>query len=334
MNRKPDFDNVRRILAREVPRRDTLFEFFLNAPLYKELTKGEDIADPWLLSIAGFRNAGYDYATLCPVANLFARPARTREASFSLNEAPVFSDRAGFDRYAWRKTEDELDMDLVERAARFLAPGMKLILHGPGGLLENTISLFGFDNLCFALADDPAFVVLLTDTIGARLLRYYELVASHPAAGACIVNDDWGFNSQPMISPEAMRKYIIPWHAKMVAAIHRAGKPAILHSCGNLASLLPDIIDVCKYDAKHSYEDKIMPVEDAYEAMCGKIAVLGGIDLDYLCRRSPEEIRARSAAMLRRAAGRGGYALGSGNSIPEYVPWENYFAMTSAVLEN
>ena len=38
----------------------------------------------------------------------------------------------------------------------------------------------------------------------------------------------------------------------------------------------------------------------------------------------------RSAAMLERAQGRGGYALGSGNSIPAYVPPAGYFAMIKA----
>jgi uroporphyrinogen decarboxylase len=36
--------------------------------------------------------------------------------------------------------------------------------------------------------------------------------------------------------------------------------------------------------------------------------------------------------MLERAAGRGGYMLGSGNSIPEYVPPDHYFAMLEAAF--
>jgi uroporphyrinogen decarboxylase len=88
-----------------------------------------------------------------------------------------------------------------------------------------------------------------------------------------------------------------------------------------------------KYDAKHSYEDLIVPVEDAYERWGRRIAILGGIDVDFLCRSTPDAIRARSRAMLDRSAARGGYALGSGNSIPGYVPDEGYFAMIAAALE-
>jgi len=37
--------------------------------------------------------------------------------------------------------------------------------------------------------------------------------------------------------------------------------------------------------------------------------------------------------LLAQTAERGGYALGTGNSVPDYVPDENYFAMTRAALE-
>jgi uroporphyrinogen decarboxylase len=96
---------------------------------------------------------------------------------------------------------------------------------------------------------------------------------------------------------------------------------------------MDDIIDDMKFDGKHSYEDTIQPVEQAYEQYGGRIAILGGIDLDFLVRSTPEEVFRRSKAMLERSAGRGSYALGTGNSVPEYVPRDNYFAMVLAATE-
>jgi uroporphyrinogen decarboxylase len=71
----------------------------------------------------------------------------------------------------------------------------------------------------------------------------------------------------------------------------------------------------------------------AYERWGERIAILGGIDLDFVCRSTPAEVHARSRAMLERSATRGGYALGTGNSVPEYVPVENYFAMITAATQ-
>lgn len=94
---------------------------------------------------------------------------------------------------------------------------------------------------------------------------------------------------------------------------------------------MDDIIDDMKFDAKHSYEDGILPVEQAYDRWGDRIAILGGIGIDFLCRTTPEEIYKRSCQMLERAEAKGSYALGFGNSIPYYVPDENYLSMISAV---
>ncbi len=72
-------------------------------------------------------------------------------------------------------------------------------------------------------------------------------------------------------------------------------------------------------------------MEEAYDRWGKGIAILGGIDVDFLCRRTPAEIFARSRALIEKT-GCIGYALGSGNSIPDYVPPENYIAMNKAVL--
>ena len=127
-----------------------------------------------------------------------------------------------------------------------------------------------------------------------------------------------------------MKKYVYPYHKKIVEAAHKNGRPVILHSCGNLEKVMDDIIEEIGYDGKHSYEDKILPVEEAYEQFGGRIAVLGGIDLDFVCRRTPEEVSERCKKMVERTKCKG-YALGTGNSIPNYVPAENFKAMIRAV---
>lgn len=333
MERKPDFENLLRVLDKKVPRRPTLFEFFRNLELDRKLSDRKDLADR-LFGIRAFYMAGYDYATVMLGGELFPHQpvGKAGQRGYSLNENTEIADRAGFAAYPWRSADQVFDYGYYEDAVPLLEPGMKLIAHAPCGILENIIRLTGYDNLCFMTVDDPELVAELAAAVGSRLVRYYEIAAALPEVGCCIVNDDWGFNTQTMLAPADMRKYIIPWHVKMVETIHRNNKPAILHSCGKLDDVYDDIINVCKFDGKHSYEDKIQPVEEAYEMLAGKIAVLGGIDLDFVCRRTPAEIRERSLAMLKRSAARGGYALGTGNSVPDYVPEANYLAMIGAAL--
>jgi purine-binding chemotaxis protein CheW len=90
-----------------------------------------------------------------------------------------------------------------------------------------------------------------------------------------------------------------------------------------------DIIEDMRYDGKHSYEDTICTVEESYQRWGGRIGIMGGIDMDFICRSSIEEIQRRAQGMLALSAGKGGYALGTGNSVPEYIDDEKYFAMIS-----
>ena len=333
--RKPRFDNLLKVLGREQPDRPTLFEFFLNIPLYEHLIgfkldeEGALLSDP-KNAIVAYQAAGYDYAMI--LGSDFSFPAGEVEAkeSFSLNDGVLIEDGESFRDYPWPDPE-RFDYSRLKKCEQDLPSGMKMIVCSPGGILENTIRLVGYENLCYMLVDEPDLVEEIFAEVGSRLLGYYERCVPYDAVGALMCNDDWGFNTQTMISPTDLRKYVFPWYKKIVALAHKHGKPAMLHSCGQLQEVMEDVIEDMRFDGKHSYEDKIEPVEEAYERWGGRIAILGGIDLDFVCRETPEAVRKRAVALLEQTMERGGYALGTGNSVPEYVPWENYFAMISAV---
>ncbi len=331
---EPDFNNILSVLARSTPLRPTLFEFFLNDPLYARLagdvsTEPDDL-QPHVTKIMGFRRAGYDYATILLPGFSFLTADVHKVQTVSLNEGAVIRDRASFDAYVWPDPA-AADYKLLHRLLPILPRGMKLIVHSPFGVLENVIRLVGYENLCFMSVDDEALVADIFEGVGSRLVEYYKRCVTHEAVGAIIGNDDWGFKSQTMLPPEQMRKLVFPWHREWVQVAHHAGKPAILHSCGMLTEVMDDIIDDMKYDGKHSYEDAIQPVEEAYDQYHDRIAILGGIDLDFVCRSRPEAIYDRSSRMLAR--GSCSYALGTGNSVPEYVPVENYVAMIQPAIE-
>ena len=78
-----------------------------------------------------------------------------------------------------------------------------------------------------------------------------------------ISSDDWGFKTQTMISISHMRELLFPWQYRLVDKAHESGRYAILHSCGNFENILDDMIKI-GFDAKHSYEDNIWSVEQAY----------------------------------------------------------------------
>lgn len=250
----------------------------------------------------------------------------------SMDEGSVLHNRSDLRSFEW-PDPDSADYDILNRLAPVLPKGMKLIAYGPGGVLENVVELVGYERLCIMIYDEPDLARDLFAEVGSRLVQYYVRAAQFDSVGAFISNDDWGFKTQTMFSPIDMRKYVFPWHQRIVEVIHKAGKPAILHSCGHFQRIITDIIDDMKYDGRHSYEDSIMPVEEFYELYHNRIAILGGIDLDFVCRGTPDEVYQRSKAMLKRSQTRGSYALGTGNSVPDYVPDANFFALIQAALD-
>lgn len=333
-----DFNQLLKVLRREVPDRPVLFEFIINQGTQRQILGADYLPDDtrenrirnW---INGFGKAGYDFATF-PIweADLpnFSGVDHDRLASIGMAECGVIRDRATYESYAW-PDPDSGDYAAMARATEWLAEGQQFIAFGPGGLQENLIKLIGYEPLCYMMADDPGLLHEISDRIGRILLRFYEHCLQIPSVGACFVNDDWGFKTGTFFDLKQMREYVFPWVRRIIETIHLAGRPAILHSCGNLDCLWPDIIEDLKIDGKHSWEDTILPIEQAYERFHSRIALVGGIDLDFLCRATPKEVEARAQAMLERTATRGGFALGSGNSIPDYVPFANYCAMCRPV---
>lgn len=101
-----------------------------------------------------------------------------------------------------------------------------------------------------------------------------------------------------------------------------------MHCCGNIEAIMDDLIDDVSIDAKHSFEDAILPVTDATKKYGSRIAILGGIDVDFLCRSDEAAIRKRVRDTIETCLSEnGGYCLGSGNSIADYVPVDNFLAM-------
>jgi len=335
--RAPDFSQLLAVLERREPGRPTLFEFFMNDQVYDYFAAGmtfdnSDHLAAWRRRMAAFFEAGYDYVTLPGSSFAFPGPAFERARSISQNTPGLICDRASFDAYPW-PDPDRSDYSRLDILARELPEGMRLVVNGPGGVLENATTLLGYETMCIMSAEDPDLLGDVCAAIGSRILRYYEICLAYPAVGAIIVNDDWGFAQQTLLAPRDMRRYIFPWHKRMVETVHQAGRPAILHSCGNLAEVWEDVIEDMRFDGKHSFEDKIQPVEEAYEQYGRRIAIMGGFDLDFICRASPKAIQARVRAMLERTRGRGGFAIGTGNSVPDYVPLDHYLAMIESIYD-
>ncbi len=337
-NRTPDFNQFVKVLKGEATTRPVMFEFILGEDKEQWLVGDEyDVSSELkrnITRIKAFRNAGYDFCPILIKGAAFYRQADEHKNvhTKSLNTGAVITNRESFNSYQWPDVK-ACDFSLLEQLVPYLEGGMKLIPYSYDGVLENAIGVVGYENLCYMLYDDEELLADVFHKIGEITEAYYDKCLPYRSVGAILCNDDWGFNSQTMLPPQTLRKYVFPWYQRIVAKAHKDSKYALVHSCGYYRDIISDMTDTIRFDGKHSFEDNIIPVEKAYEELTGKIAVLGGIDMNFLKTKSPQEVYARSKALIHQTK-KGGYALGSGNSITDYIPIENYSAMLKAGLED
>jgi len=336
----PDIENLYNVVMRKKTEHPVLFEFIIDDVILRRHSHVHKNAKPggleyFMMIVDAYKNLGYDYAPLYPWATdlfSFKRIEHIVKESYSLNEGALITDWASFEKYVW-SNPDDCDYSIFEKIKPYLPDGMKLLGCSNGGILENAMEICGFENLCMMGILEPDLTKEIFEHIGKRLYGYYKIVSAFDSVGILMVNDDWGFKTQTMFPPQMMRDYLFPWTKKIVEAIHENGKLAILHSCGNLNLIMDEIISDLRIDARHSFEDGIIPIEEAYDIWHDRIALMGGIDVDFLTLKTPVEIKERAFRLLEKTANSGGYALGSGNSITSYTPEENFLALISAAID-
>ena len=230
-----------------------------------------------------------------------------------------------FEAYRWPRLS-ELDFSTFEWLENHLPRNMGFF-DLTGHILEVITFLFGFETLSMMLYDDIELVRAVSGRVGAFYVEYTEILADLDASPIIWGADDMGFRSSLLMPLDFLREQVLPWHKKCAEVAHTHGKPYLLHSCGRIDELMEDFICDVKIDGKHSFEDAIMPVTEAYEKYGDRISILGGIDVDYLIRADEKDLRKRVRDTLDACLEGEGYCFGSGNTIANYVPVERFLIM-------
>ncbi|MBW2061009.1 MAG: hypothetical protein JRI95_05520 [Deltaproteobacteria bacterium] len=306
-SREPSETSIKETIAQGV-------KFLEQSVRFYEAVGWDFVTTHGLLNFPGFR---------LQLASKSSKIKGGRRAYLDSNRGPIMS-WEDFKDYEWPESPGIINLG-AKQLADMVPEGMKVMVL-PGGLFEWTTWLMGMVPFSYALYDQPDLVDAVIEKISDIIYRGAEELMTLPNVGGIFIGDDMGFYSGTLVSPKIFREKFLPHLKKMVDLAHKADKLALLHSCGNIESIMDDICET-GIDGKHSFEDKIMPVEEAYRRWGNRVGIIGGLDVNLLAAGTEDEVRKRTREILDACAPTGHYVLGTGNSVASYIPLENYLAM-------
>ncbi|UCG17244.1 MAG: hypothetical protein JSV19_04275 [Phycisphaerales bacterium] len=344
---EPDMNRLLTALGRGQPDRVPLIELAVDPEIIGMLRDGsplqwDDSFDEKRARVFGrehntfWHRLGYDYVRVSPRVRFDLTRVTTDDTADLGRGRREWADSAhgavqsmdDVERYPWPTLTDD-DFKSARAVIDQLPDGMGAIGFS-GGVFEFSSQLVGIEKFLMGIYMDPDFIQTVIDRVGAFIGDTFKTFCGMGPVKAVWLGDDLGSKNATMVDPAFLRRTVFPWYRRYAELAHEAGRLFLLHSCGNLTAIMDDLVEL-GVDAKHSFEDAIMPVEQVKQRWGDRLAILGGVDVDILSRGSEQQVRDRTEAILHSCAPGGGFACGSGNSIANYVKPENYLAMLETV---
>jgi uroporphyrinogen decarboxylase len=189
---------------------------------------------------------------------------------------------------------------------------------------ERWSGIVGSEALLIALAESPAWVKEMHEAdVALHLAAAEELLSRGVSFDAARFSADMGYKKGPLFSPRIYRQVFMPGFTRLCDFFHARGIYCILHSCGNVRLLIPDLI-ATGFDCLNPLEvkagmDLLALKRDFGEALC----LMGGIDAPGMAGPA-EKVESDICVKLTQAKRGGGYIFHSDHAVPETVSLEQY----------
>lgn len=336
---QPNADNILSVLYNKRPAYLPIYEHHIDVEFIEKYTgevlRDSEMAEPeyfYTKIIDFWRENTYDaFDFEAPVCEVFP----DHGAIMGGRPGPIQT-REDFERYPFDEIphlfwqHNKIKLDVIRKV---MPAGMKAYGGCGYGIFESAQDLVGYENLCIMQYIEPdlfrdLFIRIgdLYVTLWSRMIKEYQDIFVFFRMG-----DDLGHRTSTMLEPETIRRHILPQIKRVIDLVHKAGKKFLMHSCGNIFEIMPDIMAM-GIDAKHSNEDQIAPFDEWIRRYNGQIGLFGGFDVNLLSlgdyQSVYDEVLHKGTQYRKMAKG---YGLGSGNSIASYVSVDAYRGMIDAV---
>ena len=251
-------------------------------------------------------------------------------------------DASAIDRYPWPDPQDPGRFEgMRDRARHIRDVEHRAVFVGSlcAGVTEMHFRMRGYEHGYMDMAADPALARKLMEKITELKLAYWEKVLDEIGDDIDIAAeaDDLGAQHAPLFSPATYRDLVKPLHAEIIRYIKsRSRARFFLHSCGAIAELIPDLIEI-GVDCLNPVQVSATGMDTAsLKAEFGRDITFWGGAVDpqkVLARGTPDEVKAEVRRRILDLKPGGGFVFASIHNIQAHVPVENILAMWEALEE-
>lgn len=238
--------------------------------------------------------------------------------------------------FKWPDPADYIDPEECRRRVE-LAPKDKVCL----GMMwsahfQDACASFGMENALMNMVANPEIYEAVNEKIVDFYLKANEIFyeATKGRLNAVLIGNDMGSQRSLMLSPDMVRRFVIPGCKKLVEQAHSYGLKVIYHSCGSIVDIIPDLIEA-GVDIVHPIQALAagMDPQNLKEKFGGKVSFCGGVDTqDLLVNGTPEDVR-NKVKELREIFPTGLIISPSHEAILPDVPPRNIRALFEAATE-
>ena len=234
----------------------------------------------------------------------FAKKGNIDKDHRTLNAPGFFeniTDPARIDDFDWPNPKNYIDERECKNVVENVMDDRAILGVIWSAFFQDTWAAFGMQNACIQMKLAPDMFRGVVDRCVDFYLQANEIFfeATQGKLDAVLIGNDYGAQTGPMISPEAIREFAIPGTKKLVDQAKSYGLKVIHHSCGSIYDIIPDLI-YAGVDALHPIQ--ALAANMSAEKLAGdfgdKISFVGGLDAQYLLvNGTPKEIVKRVAEL-------------------------------------
>jgi len=204
------------------------------------------------------------------------------------------------------------------------------VVAGIRGPFSTASMILGMTQLSLLLYDDPD---LLKDILQSASLFWSEIAAILIRLGvdAIVIVDDMGANQQTLISPKHLRNLVLPILKEEVQVILDADIPVFLHSCGNVSTILPDIIGTGVLGLNNIQQAAGMDLKAIKETFGKRLCLVGNVNAsEVMAYGTTSDVRQAVKDCIQIASPGGSHILATDHSFHKGIPLENVYAFIEA----